>query len=173
MSLVLVGLCWASQKQPSRHYGNSVALVSDEARNEMSRVQETVLGQWLVFGDWGGLDTLIGGHNVVFHITYQKCLHCMCFLLQTLKNSKSLCSLDYEDDEDDTQTKTVVSSPCNSQGLVGIITPSSSPRIPRPGPASLGEGGSSGDPSDWDSAGEEGIFPLDHGDLDLEQIENN
>lgn len=68
---------------------------------------------------------------------------------------------------------------------MGIITPSSSPRIPRPGPdspsvwasgepeASPGEGGSSGDPSDWDSAGEEGIFPLDHGDLDLEQIENN
>jgi hypothetical protein len=37
----------------------------------------------------------------------------------------------------------------------------------------MGEGGSSGDPSDWDSAGEEGVFPLDHGDLDLEQIENN
>ncbi|EDM00125.1 similar to RIKEN cDNA 2410018C17 (predicted), isoform CRA_a [Rattus norvegicus] len=106
-------------------------------------------------------------------------------MTRTLKNSKSLCSLDYEDDEDDTQAKTVVSSPCNSQGLVGIITPSSSPRIPRPGPASpsvwasgepetsTGEGGSSGEPSDWDSAGEEGIFPLDHGDLDLEQIENN
>lgn len=106
-------------------------------------------------------------------------------MTRTLKNSKSLCSLDYEDDEDDTQAKTVVSSPCNSQGLVGIITPGSSPRIPRPGPtstsawasgepeASTGEGGSSGDPSDWDSAGEEGIFPLDHGDLDLEQIENN
>lgn len=110
---------------------------------------------------------------------------CSLWRLATLKNSKSLCSLDYEDDEDDTQAKTVVSSPCNSQGLVGIITPSSSPRIPRPGPASpgvwasgepeasTGEGGSSGEPSDWDSAGEEGIFPLDHGDLDLEQIENN
>lgn len=106
-------------------------------------------------------------------------------MTRTLKNSKSLCSLDYEDDEDDTQAKTVVSSPCNSQGLVGIITPGSSPRIPRPGPASpgawasgepeasTGEGGSSGEPSDWDSAGEEGVFPLDHNDLDLEQIENN
>lgn len=39
--------------------------------------------------------------------------------------------------------------------------------------ANMGEGGSSGDPSDWDSAGEEGVFPLDRGDLDLEQIENN
>lgn len=108
-------------------------------------------------------------------------------MTRTLKNSKSLCSLDYEDDDDDddTQAKTVVSSPCDSQGLVGIITSGSSPRIPRPCPAcpstwvsgepeaSMGEGGSSGDPSDWDSAGEEGIFPLDHSDLDLEQIENN
>ncbi|MBZ3883224.1 Protein FAM53A [Sciurus carolinensis] len=103
---------------------------------------------------------------------------------QTLKNSKSLCSLDCEDDdEDDAQAKTVVSSPCGSQGLVGSGTPGSSPRAPGPCPASswgcrepvagAGEGGSSGDPSDWDSAGEEGIFPLDHGDLDLEQIENN
>jgi hypothetical protein len=40
-------------------------------------------------------------------------------------------------------------------------------------PGNMGEGGSSGDPSDWDSAGEEGVFPLDRGDLDLEQIENN
>lgn len=106
-------------------------------------------------------------------------------MTRTLKNSKSLCSLDYEDDEDDTQAKTVVSSPCTSQGLVDIITPGSSPRIPRPGPtspsawasgepeASTGEGGSSGEPSDWDSAEEEGVFPLDHSDLDLEQIENN
>nr|XP_004656096.2 protein FAM53A [Jaculus jaculus] len=107
-------------------------------------------------------------------------------MTRTLKNSKSLCSLNYEDDEeDDTQAKTVVSSPCDSQGLVGIITSGSSPRVPRPCPASTspwasreplaiaGEGGSSGDPSDCDSAGEEGIFPLDHSDLDLEQIENN
>ncbi|XP_051056269.1 protein FAM53A isoform X2 [Phodopus roborovskii] len=106
-------------------------------------------------------------------------------MTRTLKNSKSLCSLDYEDDEDNTQAKTVVSSPCNSQGLVGIITPGSSPRIPRPGPtspsawasgepeASIGEDGSSGEPSDWDSAGEDGIFPLDQDGLDLEQIESN
>lgn len=105
-------------------------------------------------------------------------------MTRTLKNSKSLCSLDYEDDEeDDTQVKTVVSSPCDSQGLEGIVMPGSSPRAARPCPVSLwtsgepeageGEGGSSGDPSDWDSAGEEGVFPLDHGDLDLEQIENN
>lgn len=108
------------------------------------------------------------------------------FLLQTLKNSKSLCSLDYEDDdEDDTQAKMVVLSPCHSQGLVGIVTPGCSLRAAGLCPASPwtsrepeavegeGEGGSSGDPSDWDSAGEEGIFPLDQGDLDLEQIENN
>lgn len=104
-------------------------------------------------------------------------------MTRTLKNSKSLCSLDCEDDEDDTQAKTVVSSPCGSQGLVGTGTPGSSPRVPGPCPASswasrepvagAGEGGSSGDPSDWDSAGEEGLFPLDRGDLDLEQIENN
>ncbi|EHB07002.1 Protein FAM53A [Heterocephalus glaber] len=105
-------------------------------------------------------------------------------MTRTLKNSKSLCSLDYEDDdEDDTQVKTVVSSPCDSQGLMGIVTPGSSRRAARPSPASPwtseepeageGEGGSSEDPSDWDSAGEEGVFPLEHGDLDLEQIENN
>ncbi|ELW62747.1 protein FAM53A isoform X2 [Tupaia chinensis] len=111
-------------------------------------------------------------------------------MTRTLKNSKSLCSLDYEDDdEEDTQVKTVVSSPCDSQGFVGIGLPSSSPRgvqakpctaSPSPSPwasrervTADGEGGSSGDPSDWDSAGEEGIFPLDCGDLDLEQIEDN
>ncbi|XP_013002744.2 protein FAM53A-like [Cavia porcellus] len=107
-------------------------------------------------------------------------------MTRTLKNSKSLCSLDYEDDdEDDTQAKMVVLSPCHSQGLVGIVTPGCSLRAAGLCPASPwtsrepeagegeGEGGSSGDPSDWDSAGEEGIFPLDQGDLDLEQIENN
>ncbi|XP_020032864.1 protein FAM53A isoform X2 [Castor canadensis] len=97
-------------------------------------------------------------------------------MTRTLKNSKSLCSLNCEDDdEDDTQAKTVVSSPRDSQGLVGIITPgcSPSPWASREPVANMGEGGSSGDPSDWDSAGEEGVFPLDRGDLDLEQIENN
>lgn len=109
----------------------------------------------------------------------------MCFLLQTLKNSKSLCSLDYEDDEDDAGVKTAVSSPCDPHGLTGHLTPGSSPlsACPRPRPASpspwasrepvAGEGGSGGDPGDWDSAGEEAIFPLDHGELDLEQIERN
>lgn len=113
-----------------------------------------------------------------------ECFQPVSFLLQTLKNSKSLCSLDCEDDhEDEAQAKTVVSSPCGSQAPVGTSTPGSSPGVPGPCPtsswasrepvASTGEGGSSGDPSDWDSAGEEGIFPLDRGDLDLEQIENN
>ncbi|XP_008048393.1 protein FAM53A isoform X1 [Carlito syrichta] len=111
-------------------------------------------------------------------------------MTRTLKNSKSLCSLDYEDEEeDDPQVKTVVSSPCASRGLVGILTPGSSPRAThsKPGPTSRSlwasrerapGGGSSGDPSDGDpsdedSAGEEGVFPLDRGELDLEQIENN
>lgn len=110
----------------------------------------------------------------------------MSFLLQTLKNSKSLCSLDYEDeDEDDPGVKTAVSSPCDPHGLMGLVTSGSSPlsTCPGPHPASpgpwasgepaAGEGGSSGDPSDWDSAGEEGVFPLDRSELDLEQIENN
>ncbi|XP_012519116.1 PREDICTED: protein FAM53A isoform X2 [Propithecus coquereli] len=109
-------------------------------------------------------------------------------MTRTLKNSKSLCSLDCEDDDvGDAQVKTAVSSPSHSQGLTGIHVAGSGPRgaCPRPCPtspspwasrelvASEGAGGSSGDPSDWDSAGEEGIFPLDHGELDLEQIENN
>ncbi|XP_006874189.1 PREDICTED: protein FAM53A [Chrysochloris asiatica] len=136
-------------------------------------------------------------------------------MTRTLKNSKSLCSLDYEDeDEDDAHVKTVVSSPCDSYDLVGIITPASSPGreplglwTPRrlvaaegehPGAPSDGDGdshdlmsvvtpGSSpgrGCSGPWtprglsaaaegDSAREEGVFPLDCGDLDLEQIENN
>ncbi|XP_062963937.1 protein FAM53A isoform X2 [Cynocephalus volans] len=94
-------------------------------------------------------------------------------VLMTLKNSKSLCSLDHEDDEDDTQVKTVVSSPCDSRDLLGIVMPGSSPWASRERAASDGRGGSSRDPSDWDSAGEEGVFPLDHSELDLEQIENN
>uniref|UniRef100_A0A8C2SXW4 Family with sequence similarity 53 member A n=1 Tax=Coturnix japonica TaxID=93934 RepID=A0A8C2SXW4_COTJA len=48
-------------------------------------------------------------------------------MTRTLKNSKSLCSLDYEDDDDDTQMKTIVSSPCDSNDLMNIITPGSSP----------------------------------------------
>lgn len=106
-------------------------------------------------------------------------------MTRTLKNSKSLCSLDYEDDEDDTGVKTSVSSPRDPRGLTGLLIPGSSPLSACPGarPASpsswasrepvTGEGGSGGDPSDWDSAGEETTFPLDHGELDLEQIESN
>ncbi|KAM9678338.1 protein FAM53A isoform 2-T6 [Trichechus inunguis] len=96
---------------------------------------------------------------------------------RTLKNSKSLCSLDHEDDDvDDAQVKTVVSSPCDSHDLKSIVTPGSSPMREHlgPCPADLrpwtprecvaGEG---------DSTEEEGVFPLGCGDLDLEQIENN
>lgn len=109
--------------------------------------------------------------------------------MQTLKNSKSLCSLDYEDDDDDTQMKTIVSSPCDSNDLMNIITPGSSPmkeqldEVRHHGPcqgsfttrdykkaAAVCE--SDEDTSDCEST-EEGIFPLDCGDLDLEQIENN
>ncbi|NWS30593.1 FA53A protein, partial [Polioptila caerulea] len=110
-------------------------------------------------------------------------------MTRTLKNSKSLCSLDYEDDDDDTQMKTIVSSPCDSNDLMNIITPGSSPMKEQ-----LDEGRHQGscqrsfktrdykradvvcesdeDTSDCEST-EEGIFPLDCGDLDLEQIENN
>ncbi|XP_069877764.1 protein FAM53A isoform X1 [Dipodomys merriami] len=94
-------------------------------------------------------------------------------MTRTLKNSKSLCSLDYEDDdEDDTQAKTVVSSPCDSQDLAGLVTPSPSPGLwtPREQAAGRREGRGSGD---WGSAGEEGALPRDSSDLDLEQIENN
>ncbi|KAB1281927.1 Protein FAM53A [Camelus dromedarius] len=92
----------------------------------------------------------------------------------TLKNSKSLCSLDYEDeDEDDARVKTAVSSPRDPHGL----QPRPAGLSPRASPewvAAEGEGWSGGDPSDWDSAGEEGAFPLDRSrELDLEQIENN
>ncbi|MBN3305571.1 FA53A protein, partial [Amia calva] len=111
-------------------------------------------------------------------------------MTRTLKNSKSLCSLDYEED-DDPHMKTIVSSPCDSNDLLmTIITPGSSPlkeglsqlhRIAaRHGPACHARsfGGTAAvsesdeDTSDCESA-EEGVFPLDCGDLDLEQIENN
>ncbi|XP_019408809.1 PREDICTED: protein FAM53A isoform X2 [Crocodylus porosus] len=115
-------------------------------------------------------------------------------MTRTLKNSKSLCSLDYEeddddDDDDDTQMKTIVSSPCDSNDLMNIITPGSSPmkekldEVRHHGPCQVGfntrdykKAGavceSDEDTSDCEST-EEGIFPLDCGDLDLEQIENN
>lgn len=37
---------WSSQYQPSRYYGNSVALLSDKARDGMSRVQEIAQDNW-------------------------------------------------------------------------------------------------------------------------------
>uniref|UniRef100_A0A2I3HNP0 Family with sequence similarity 53 member A n=1 Tax=Nomascus leucogenys TaxID=61853 RepID=A0A2I3HNP0_NOMLE len=107
-------------------------------------------------------------------------------MTRTLKNSKSLCSLNYEDDgEDDTPVKMVLSSPCDSRGLPGITMPGCSQRGLRTSPAHpslwasresvTGDGSSRSnrDLSDGDSAGEEGIFPRAHGELDLEQIENN
>ncbi|XP_039397405.1 protein FAM53A isoform X3 [Mauremys reevesii] len=112
-------------------------------------------------------------------------------MTRTLKNSKSLCSLDYEedDDDDDTQMKTIVSSPCDSHDFMNITTPGSSPvkeqldEIRHHGPCQVAFNvrdykkaaavcESDEDTSDCDST-EEGIFPLDCGDLDLEQIENN
>ncbi|XP_072593825.1 protein FAM53A isoform X3 [Vulpes vulpes] len=104
-------------------------------------------------------------------------------MTRTLKNSKSLCSLDYEDEEeDDSQVKL---TPYDPHGLTGIVTSGSNPLRVCPRPccpspwasgepmAAEGEGGSSRDPSDWDSAGEEGVFPPSRGELDLGQIENN
>ncbi|XP_039607705.1 protein FAM53A-like isoform X2 [Polypterus senegalus] len=108
----------------------------------------------------------------------------------TLKNSKSLCSLDYEEDDDidDPHMKTIVSSPCDSNDLLmNIITPGSSPMKESVthhhnchsttghvrsfgSAATVSE--SEEDTSDCDST-DDGIFPLDCGDLDLEQIENN
>ncbi|MBN3317013.1 FA53A protein, partial [Atractosteus spatula] len=108
----------------------------------------------------------------------------------TLKNSKSLCSLDYEED-DDPHMKTIVSSPCDSSDhLMNVITPGSSPmkeglcRLHRlasshstachirafSSTAAVSE--SDEDTSDCES-NEGGVFPLDCVDLDLEQIENN
>ncbi|XP_004038376.4 protein FAM53A [Gorilla gorilla gorilla] len=107
-------------------------------------------------------------------------------MTQTLKNSKSLCSLNYEDDdEDDTPVKTVLSSPYDSRGLPGITMPGCSQRGLRTSPVHpnlwasresvTGDGSrrSNGDSRDGDSAGEEGVFPRARGELDLEQIENN
>ncbi|XP_064509517.1 protein FAM53A isoform X1 [Pseudopipra pipra] len=117
-------------------------------------------------------------------------LNCTISVTTTLKNSKSLCSLDYEDDDDDTQMKTIVSSPCDSNDLMNIITPGSSPMKEQQLDEVRHHGSCQGgfktrdykkaaavcesdeDTSDCEST-EEGIFPLDCGDLDLEQIENN
>lgn len=92
------------------------------------------------------------------------------------RTSKSLCSLDYED-EDDPHLKTIVSSPCDSSDHMNIITPGSSPI------KEIMDGGtclvncsrepavseSEEDLSDCEST----IFPIDCEELDLEEIENN
>ncbi|XP_066241252.1 protein FAM53A isoform X1 [Saccopteryx leptura] len=105
-------------------------------------------------------------------------------MTRTLKNSKSLGSLDYEGEDDDDARVTAVSSPRDPHSCTGCVTPGpSAPGVcPRPRPCSpgpwasrepvAGEDGSGGDPSDWDSAGEDGC-PPDRGELDLEQIERN
>ncbi|KAM5337731.1 LOW QUALITY PROTEIN: protein FAM53A [Glossophaga mutica] len=93
-------------------------------------------------------------------------------MTRTLKNSKSLGSLDCEgEDDDDPRAKMAVSCPRDPRDPHGLVTPGSSPCGPREPVASEGRG--RGDPSAWDSAGEEGVLPLDPGALDLEQIENN
>ncbi|XP_036407248.1 protein FAM53A-like [Megalops cyprinoides] len=106
-------------------------------------------------------------------------------MTRTLKNSKSLCSLDYEDDED-SHAKTVVSSPCDSGDLLASAVEEGSvllslglqPWPPHPhlqsfsSAATVSESEEDEDTSDCDSA-EDMLFPLDCADLDLEQIENN
>ncbi|KAK1175448.1 protein FAM53A-like isoform X1 [Acipenser oxyrinchus oxyrinchus] len=111
-------------------------------------------------------------------------------MTRTLKNSKSLCSLDYEEDDeddevdDDPHMKTIVSSPCDSNDLLmNIITPGSSPvkensvrHNHRVGGRHLRSFGSTAAVSESDedtSDCESTEFPLDFVDLDLEQIENN
>ncbi|XP_057561242.1 protein FAM53A isoform X2 [Hippopotamus amphibius kiboko] len=93
-------------------------------------------------------------------------------MTRTIKNSKSLCSLEYEDEEEDDARATVaVSSSWDPRGPAGIAAPSPGPG--RGWAAGEGEGGRGGDPRDWDRAGEEGVFRRGRGELDLEQIENN
>lgn len=130
-------------------------------------------------------DPLLGQWDAASRVTPWTCFKPVSFLFQTLKNSKSLCSLDYEDEEeDDTQVKLAPYAP---HGPTGIVTPGSSPLSVCPSPcrtgpgpwaswepmAAEGGGGSGGDPSDWESAGEEGAFPPGRGELDLGQIESN
>ncbi|XP_020661582.3 protein FAM53A isoform X1 [Pogona vitticeps] len=111
-------------------------------------------------------------------------------MTRTLKNSKSLCSLDYEDDDnDEAQMKTIVSSPCDSDDFLNVVTPSFSLEKEQPNDgwhhgsqqASFStrdsvEGAAMCESEDETSdceCTEEGIFPLDCEALDLEQIENN
>lgn len=89
-------------------------------------------------------------------------------MTRTLKNSKSLGSLDCEaEDEDEARAKTAASSPRAPHGPGGLAAPACGPWASQEGP------GGGADPGDWDSAGEEGACPPGPGELDLEQIENN
>lgn len=131
-----------------------------------------------------GTHSWVGGMLPPVCVTLWKCFQPVSFLLQTLKNSKSLCSLDDEDEEEDGAQAEL--APYDPRGM-RILTPVSSPLSvhPRPcctvpGPwasweplAAESEGGSGEDPSDGDSAGEEGAFPPGRGELDLGQIESN
>ncbi|XP_036903119.1 protein FAM53A [Sturnira hondurensis] len=96
-------------------------------------------------------------------------------MTRTLKNLKSLGSFGCEgEDGDNLRAKTAASclrDPRDPWDPHGLVTPGSSPCGPREPVASEGRG--NGDPSAWDSAGEEGVLPLDPGALDLEQVENN
>lgn len=90
-------------------------------------------------------------------------------MTRTLKNSKSLCSLDYEEeDEDDPQTKVAVSSLRDPRSLAAGLSRGCSPWALRPL-----AGAESGVLELRGSTGAESICPLDRGELDLEQIENN
>ncbi|XP_055977714.1 protein FAM53A [Sorex fumeus] len=90
-------------------------------------------------------------------------------MTRTLKNSKSLCSLNYEDeDEDDTHAKAAMSSLRDPHNLATGLTCGCSPWALR---ALAGAEG--GVLENWGSTGSEGVFSLDRGELDLEQIENN
>lgn len=96
-------------------------------------------------------------------------------MARILKTSKSLCPLDYEDeDEEDTRVRMALSSPCDPCGPA-MRGPGLRPTSPGLGSWwgwATGEGGSGGDPGDWDSAGEEGVLPRGPGELDLEQMES-
>nr|XP_012322290.1 protein FAM53A [Aotus nancymaae]XP_012322291.1 protein FAM53A [Aotus nancymaae]XP_012322292.1 protein FAM53A [Aotus nancymaae]XP_012322293.1 protein FAM53A [Aotus nancymaae]XP_021522667.1 protein FAM53A [Aotus nancymaae]XP_021522668.1 protein FAM53A [Aotus nancymaae]XP_021522669.1 protein FAM53A [Aotus nancymaae] len=91
-------------------------------------------------------------------------------MTRTLKNSKSLCSLNYEDDdEDDSPVKMVLPAPCDSRDC----RTSPGRWASRESVTGDGSSRSNGDPSDGDSTGEEGVFPRAREELDLEQIEKN
>ncbi|XP_068131841.1 protein FAM53A isoform X2 [Hyperolius riggenbachi] len=102
--------------------------------------------------------------------------------LKMTRTSKSLGSLDYEDDdEEDSHLKTIVSSPCDSNDLMNIITPGSSPVKDTADEgtqsrdykreATVSE--SEEDLSDSECSEDETMDQRNYTDLDLEQIENN